>query len=76
MRCDAMRCDAVCFLRAFSVVILRAWYLCGKSQANKHPEAARVLGTLAKQHGDSKVFPLRAKQLYVLAALEVPYVCL
>lgn len=39
-------------------------------KANRYTDAARLLSGLAKQVGDAKVDPLRAKKLYVLAALE------
>ena len=56
-------------------------YLMGKNQiyqavelyrkANRHMEAARLLGQLASEIGKKGVFPLRAKQLYVLGGLEM-----
>lgn len=40
-------------------------------KANKYSEAAKLLAKLAKQSGETKVDPLRAKKLYVLSAMEV-----
>jgi WD repeat-containing protein 35 len=40
-------------------------------KANKHTEAAKLLGNLAQEAANHKMQPIRAKQLYVLAAIEV-----
>jgi len=40
------------------------------TQAGRHGEAAKLLTQLGKQAGESKLNPLRAKKLYVLAAME------
>ena len=40
-------------------------------KANHHTEAAKLLSKLAQEAGKSKMHPLRAKKLYVMAALEI-----
>eukprot|EP00960_Hanusia_phi_P051776 761022-Hanusia_phi.AAC.2 len=40
-------------------------------KANRHPEAAKLLAEIAQEVVKSKANPQRARQLYVLAALEV-----
>lgn len=40
-------------------------------KANKHTDAARLLVEMAQKEANTKVNPLRAKKLYVLAALEI-----
>ena len=40
-------------------------------RASMHPEAARLLQQLAQEQAQTKAHPLRAKQLFVLAAAEV-----
>mmetsp|Transcript_25379 Transcript_25379/g.58463 ORF Transcript_25379/g.58463 Transcript_25379/m.58463 type:complete len:1193 (+) Transcript_25379:116-3694(+) len=40
-------------------------------KAGRHADSAKLLGELAAEAGATKVHPLRAKRLYVLAALEV-----
>ncbi len=40
-------------------------------KAGRHTEAAKLLATLGEKAGKTKVDPLQAKKLYVLAAIEV-----
>ena len=40
-------------------------------KAEKHAEAAKLLVQMAKKEAATKVYPLRVKKLYVLAALEI-----
>ena len=40
-------------------------------KANKSPQAAKLLCTIAEETMQTKVNPLRAKKLYILAALEL-----
>jgi WD repeat-containing protein 35 len=40
-------------------------------KANKFTDAAKLLATMGHEAGQTKVFPLRAKKLYVLSAMEV-----
>ena len=39
-------------------------------KAKQHAEAAKLLNKLAKAAGSSRINPLRAKKLYVIAAME------
>ena len=40
-------------------------------KANKHTEAAKLLSQIAKEAAKTKMDPVRAKKLYVLAAIEI-----
>jgi len=40
-------------------------------KANQYTDAARLLSTLGEKEGESRLHPLRAKKLFVMAALEV-----